>query len=122
LKRLHKTNENLKKYSHVNKKAFEQYSNFTKQRGQLTNRKKELDKSSKSIIDLIKVLDQRKDNAIERTFDQVSKNFAEVFEKLVPAGRGQLVMLRKDQEVSINMYIVLLRTNSDKHPILTMIH
>lgn len=122
MKRLHKTNENLKKYSHVNKKAFEQYSNFTKQRGQLTNRKKELDKSSKSIIDLIKVLDQRKDNAIERTFDQVSKNFAEVFEKLVPAGRGQLVMLRKDQEVSINMYIVLLRTNSDKHPILTMIH
>jgi len=103
LKRLHKTNENLKKYSHVNKKAFEQYSNFTKQRGQLTNRKKELDKSSKSIIDLIKVLDQRKDNAIERTFDQVSKNFAEVFEKLVPAGRGQLVMLRKDQEETNDM-------------------
>jgi structural maintenance of chromosome 3 (chondroitin sulfate proteoglycan 6) len=100
LKRLHKTNENLKKYSHVNKKAFEQYSNFTKQRGQLMNRKKELDKSSKSIVDLIKVLDQRKDHAIVRTFDQVSKNFAEVFEKLVPAGRGQLVMIRKAQEVT----------------------
>ncbi|KAG2184830.1 hypothetical protein INT43_000743, partial [Umbelopsis isabellina] len=100
LKRLHKTNESLKKYSHVNKKAFEQYSNFTKQRGQLTNRKKELDKSSKSIVELIKVLDQRKDQAIERTFEQVSKNFAEVFEKLVPAGRGQLVMIRKDQEES----------------------
>ncbi|KAM3587033.1 Structural maintenance of chromosomes protein 3 [Umbelopsis sp. WA50703] len=97
LKRLHKTNESLKKYSHVNKKAFEQYNNFTKQRGQLTNRKKELDKSSKSIVELIKVLDQRKDQAIERTFDQVSKNFAEVFEKLVPAGRGQLVMIRKEQ-------------------------
>lgn len=101
LKRLHKTNESLKKYSHVNKKAFEQYSNFTKQRGQLTNRKKELDKSSKSIVELIKVLDQRKDQAIERTFEQVSKNFADVFEKLVPAGRGQLVMIRKDQEVSV---------------------
>ncbi|KAH8555020.1 putative chromosome segregation protein SudA [Umbelopsis sp. PMI_123] len=103
LKRLHKTNENLKKYSHVNKKAFEQYSNFTKQRGQLMNRKKELDKSSKSIVDLIKVLDQRKDHAIVRTFDQVSKNFAEVFEKLVPAGRGQLVMIRKAQEDTNDM-------------------
>lgn len=65
------------------------------------SRKKELDKSSKSIVDLIKVLDQRKDHAIERTFDQVSKNFAEVFEKLVPSGRGQLVMIRKDQEVNV---------------------
>jgi chromosome segregation ATPase len=29
VKKLHKTNEALKKYSHVNKKAFEQYNSFT---------------------------------------------------------------------------------------------
>lgn len=114
---MHKTNENLKKYSHVNKKAFEQYSNFTKQRGQLTNRKKELDKSSKSIIELIKVLDQRKDNAIERTFDQVSKHFAEVFETLVPAGRGQLVMLRKDDEVWHQKYYIVSLWTAATHNI-----
>ncbi|PWW77459.1 chromosome segregation protein sudA [Tuber magnatum] len=48
-----------------------------------------------SIEELIQVLDQRKDEAIERTFRQVSKDFAEIFEKLVPAGRGRLVIQRR---------------------------
>ncbi|KAJ5669964.1 structural maintenance of chromosomes protein 3 [Penicillium maclennaniae] len=95
VKKLHKTNEALKKYSHVNKKAFEQYNSFTKQRETLTTRREELDASQKSIDDLISVLDQRKDEAIERTFKQVSREFANVFEKLVPAGRGRLIIQRK---------------------------
>ncbi|KNG91720.1 putative chromosome segregation protein SudA [Aspergillus nomiae NRRL 13137] len=95
VKKLHKVNEGLKKYSHVNKKAFEQYNNFTKQRETLTTRREELDASQKSIDDLINVLDQRKDEAIERTFKQVSREFHNVFEKLVPAGRGRLIIQRK---------------------------
>lgn len=95
VKRLHKVNESLKKYTHVNKKAFEQYNSFTSQRDTLTKRRAELDSSQQSIEELITVLDQRKDEAIERTFKQVSKEFATVFEKLVPAGRGRLVIQRK---------------------------
>ncbi|KAF9113570.1 Structural maintenance of chromosomes protein 3 [Mortierella sp. AM989] len=95
LKQIHKVNEELKKYSHVNKKAFEQYSNFTKQRDSLIQRKDELDESETAIRELIQTLDQRKDEAIERTFKQVAKNFSEVFLKLVPAGRGRLIMQRK---------------------------
>ncbi|KAL4820307.1 chromosome segregation protein sudA [Aspergillus spinulosporus] len=95
VKKLHKVNEALKKYAHVNKKAFEQYNNFTKQRETLTSRREELDASQKSIDDLISVLDQRKDEAIERTFKQVSREFATIFEKLVPAGRGRLIIQRK---------------------------
>ena len=95
VKKLHKTKEALKKYSHVNKKAFEQYNSFTKQRETLKTRREELDASQKSIDDLISVLDQRKDEAIERTFKQVSREFANVFEKLVPAGRGRLIIQRK---------------------------
>ncbi|KAK9485015.1 RecF/RecN/SMC [Lipomyces starkeyi] len=95
LKRLHKLTEDLKKFSHINKKAFEQYANFTKQREALLSRREELDKSQASIEELIQVLDQRKDEAIERTFKQVSKGFAEIFEKLVPAGRGRLIMQRR---------------------------
>ncbi|KAK9764937.1 Structural maintenance of chromosomes protein 3 [Basidiobolus ranarum] len=92
LKKLHKVNEGLKKYAHVNKKAFEQYNNFTKQRDALIKRKDELDTSANAIQDLIDVLDQRKDEAIERTFKQVAKYFAEIFEKLVPLGRGELIL------------------------------
>lgn len=95
VKRLHKVNEALKKYGHVNKKAFEQYNNFTNQRDTLEKRSSELIEGQASIEELITVLDQRKDEAIERTFKQVSKEFANVFEKLVPAGRGRLVIQRK---------------------------
>lgn len=95
VKRLHKVNDALKEFSGVNKKAVEQYNNFTKQRDQLLQRHSELDKSADSIQELIEVLDQRKDEAIERTFRQVSKNFEEVFAKLVPAGRGRLIMQKR---------------------------
>lgn len=95
MKRLHKVNDILKKYAHVNKKAFEQYQNFTKQRDELLARREELDTSAESIQELIETLDQRKDEAIERTFKQVSKYFEEVFETLVPDGRGLLVMQKR---------------------------
>ena len=93
--RLRKVNDALKKYSHVNKKAFQQYEQFTNQRETLSTRREELDSSQASIEELIEVLDQRKDEAIERTFKQVSREFASVFETLVPAGRGRLIIQRK---------------------------
>ncbi|KAJ2342107.1 Structural maintenance of chromosomes protein 3 [Coemansia erecta] len=100
-KKLHRVNEKLKKFGHVNKKAFEQYSVFARQREGIRQRKQELDQSSASIEELIEVLDQRKDEAIERTFKQVSKYFSDVFEKLVPAGRGALVMQRRVDSVEM---------------------
>ncbi|KAG4432391.1 hypothetical protein IFR05_012120 [Cadophora sp. M221] len=96
--RLKKVNDALKKYKGVNKKAFEQYNSFTSQRDSLTKRRKELDDGLTSIQDLVEVLDQRKDEAIERTFKQVSKEFASIFERLVPAGRGRLVIQRKTDQ------------------------
>ncbi|KAI9244206.1 RecF/RecN/SMC [Phascolomyces articulosus] len=103
LRKLHRTNESLQKYGHVNKKAFEQYGIFTKQRDQLTTRKTELDTSATSIRDLVDSLDRRKDEAIERTFEQVAANFAEIFETLVPAGHGDLVIQRKsDQSMEVD--------------------
>ncbi|GAA5892360.1 cohesin subunit SMC3 [Sporobolomyces salmoneus] len=97
LKKLRKVNEALKGFAHVNKKAYEQYTSFTKQRDELIARQEELDESQNSILELIDVLDARKDEAIERTFKQVAKNFEEVFEKLVPTGRGRLIMLKRQQ-------------------------
>ena len=99
VKHLHKVQDSLKKFSHVNKKAFEQYNNFTKQRDQLLKRREDLEKSATSIQGLVQVLDQRKDEAIERTFKQVSKYFTDVFERLVPAGRGRLVMQKNVDKV-----------------------
>lgn len=94
-KKLRDVNEKLRKYQHVNKKAFEQYNGFTSQQEVLLKRRHELDASQASIEELIRHLDERKDEAVERTFKQVSKEFAEIFERLVPAGHGRLRIERK---------------------------
>ncbi|KAK8076464.1 hypothetical protein PG994_003736 [Apiospora phragmitis] len=93
--RLMKVKEALKKYQHINKKALDQYNSFTTEQDRLLKRRKELDQSQESIEELVAHLDQRKDEAIERTFKQVSKEFATIFEKLVPAGHGRLVIQRR---------------------------
>lgn len=95
LQKLNKVTKRLEKFSHVNKKALEQYLNFTKQRDSLVDRRKELTNSEQSIVDLIEVLETRKDEAIQRTFEQVSTAFTEVFEKLVPRGIGKLIMQQR---------------------------
>lgn len=61
IERLAKVNENLKKYSHVNKKALEQYVGFSEQRETLLLRKTEIDKGQAAIKELIEALDLQKD-------------------------------------------------------------
>ena len=72
---------------------------FTKQRDQLLERREELDKSAESIEELVQVLDLRKDETIERMFKQVASNYEEVFEKLVLAGWGCLIIQRRIDQV-----------------------
>jgi len=97
--KLEKCNDDLKKYSHVNKKALDQFVNFSDQKEKLLKRKDELDRAHSSIVELMQVLEQRKYEAIQLTFKQVSKHFAEVFKKLVPQGSGTLVMRRDESSV-----------------------
>jgi len=91
-KELERVNKKLKKYSHVNKKAFDQYVNFSEQRESLIRRKEELDRGAEKVKELVESLDRKKDEAINRTFRGVSKHFAEVFKELVPLGAGELIM------------------------------
>jgi len=76
---LRDTRNQLKKYNSVNKKALDQYVNFTEQHEELAKRKTEVDESEKAIVSLIDELDAKKNEAIERTFKGVAKYFSEVF-------------------------------------------
>uniref|UniRef100_A0A7S4I268 Structural maintenance of chromosomes protein n=1 Tax=Odontella aurita TaxID=265563 RepID=A0A7S4I268_9STRA len=85
-------NKKLKKYSHVNKKAYDQYVNFSEQRESLLKRKEELDRGAVKVKELVESLDRKKDEAINRTFRGVSAHFKDVFRELVPNGAGELIM------------------------------
>eukprot|EP00062_Callorhinchus_milii_P017869 gi/632970780/ref/XP_007901837.1/ PREDICTED: structural maintenance of chromosomes protein 3 [Callorhinchus milii] len=99
-RKLEQCNQELKKYSHVNKKALDQFVNFSEQKEKLMKRQEELERGHKSIMELMNVLELRKYEAIQLTFKQVSKNFSEVFQKLVPGGKASLVMKKGDVEGS----------------------
>ena len=92
LRELEKVNKKLKKYSHVNKKAYDQYVNFSEQRESLLGRKQELDRGADKVRELMESLDRQKDEAINRTFRGVSAHFKDVFKELVPDGTGELIM------------------------------
>ncbi|XP_025093657.1 structural maintenance of chromosomes protein 3-like [Pomacea canaliculata] len=98
-KKLEQCNAELKKYSHVNKKALDQFVNFSDQKEKLIKRKEELDRAHESIVhDLMDALDHRKYEAIQLTFKQVSKYFSEIFKKLVPQGHAVLVMKKGEAD------------------------
>lgn len=85
--------EKLKKYGNVNKKAAEQWENFSEQRDRLLERKTEIDDSDVSVQGLIAHLDSRKEEAILATFKAVAKHFKEVFSELVPNGAATIKMV-----------------------------
>jgi structural maintenance of chromosome 3 (chondroitin sulfate proteoglycan 6) len=90
LNRLKDVNEQLKKYSSVNRKALDQFVSFNEQKETLIQRRTEMERDSTSIIQLIESLDAQKDEGILRTFRGVSHHFTEVFAELVPGGVGNL--------------------------------
>ncbi|EDV20861.1 uncharacterized protein TRIADDRAFT_64300 [Trichoplax adhaerens] len=93
-KKLSECNDGLKKYEHVNKKALDQYVNFSQEKEKLMKRKDELDKGHEAIIELMEVLELRKHETIQFTFKQVSHYFSEVFKELVPNGKANLLIRR----------------------------
>lgn len=101
-KKLETANSELKKYSHVNKKALDQFISFSEQKEKLVSRKEELDRGYDKIKELMSVLEHRKYEAIQFTFKQVSKYFSEVFKKLVPYGHALLVMKTDKDDESDN--------------------
>ena len=115
MKKLDGVNKKLKKYSHVNKKAFDQYVNFSDQREDLISRKEELDSGAEKVKELIESLDKKKDEAISRTFRGVSAHFRDVWNELVPDGSGELVMrtaldeFEEDEEDNKSLEVSLFR-------------
>ncbi|CAO4369584.1 unnamed protein product [Caenorhabditis nigoni] len=90
----------LKKYENVNKKALDQYMTASTQKEELTRRMDEQKRSEASIEELLEVLENRKFEAIDMTFKQVSKNFKEVFKQLVPHGSGKMTLKAGDEQDS----------------------
>ena len=108
----------LAPFKHVNRRAIEQFQTFSKQQSDLNTRKAELDASCKSINEFIQSLDRQKDEAIQRTFEQVADNFESIFSSLVPKGHGSLLL---DKDDDMNFIGVGIQTSfSSKKTLMSM--
>jgi len=88
----------LQKLGHVNKKALDQFANFSEQRDKLLERQTEIINAEERITELIDHLDIKKFEAMERSFKGISKHFAHCFNELVPGGEGKMTMRYADKE------------------------
>jgi structural maintenance of chromosome 3 (chondroitin sulfate proteoglycan 6) len=84
----------LKRFGSVNKKALDQFVNFSEQRQALVKRQSEAAQAHDKIRELIAHLDREKDEAILLTFKQVSRHFREIFVELVPSGVAELKLVK----------------------------
>ncbi|MES1908182.1 MAG: hypothetical protein MHM6MM_001163 [Cercozoa sp. M6MM] len=89
-----------KRFRQVNKKAVNQFVDFTQRRQALHERKLAQEKSLHKILQLIKHLDEKKSGAIQRTFNGVAKHFGTVFGELVPGGQGEVVIHQTQRQLN----------------------
>jgi structural maintenance of chromosome 3 (chondroitin sulfate proteoglycan 6) len=96
--RLRSTNDSLKAFADVNRKALDQFESFTAQRRDLNSRLQDVAASREALDDLIATLDNKKDEAISRTFKGVAREFSKIFGQLVPSGSASLVLKVGDRD------------------------
>ncbi|SCV04248.1 LAMI_0H14598g1_1 [Lachancea mirantina] len=100
LDKLKAVNNKLSSMTNVNKRAIENFKRFSEKREELVGRAEELVSSQKSIEQLIISLKKQKVEGVETTFKKVASNFTTLFEMLVPNGKGQLLIHRREDNES----------------------
>jgi len=88
----------LAAFQHVNRKAVEQYENFSEQLADLRRRKEEVDAGEAAIAEALRRVDEQKDTAILQTLERVNEHFQQVFAEMVPGGAGKLHIIRDGDE------------------------
>lgn len=95
-------NRALEAFQHVNRKAVEQYENFSEQLMDLRRRKEDIDAGESAIAEAIQQIDAQKQEAVLQTLRRVNGNFQQVFGEMVPGGAGKLrVLHRNDRDVEM---------------------
>jgi structural maintenance of chromosome 3 (chondroitin sulfate proteoglycan 6) len=100
------TNEELKKFAHVNKKAIDHHTMTSETRQDLAQQRAVLATELQSIHELMDHLDKKKDEAIERTYKQVQFEFENVFKELVSADgcAAELQLVKNPDKKSADPY------------------
>eukprot|EP00928_Gymnodinium_smaydae_P041575 TRINITY_DN28119_c0_g2_i1.p1 TRINITY_DN28119_c0_g2~~TRINITY_DN28119_c0_g2_i1.p1 ORF type:complete len:1256 (-),score=311.72 TRINITY_DN28119_c0_g2_i1:93-3728(-) len=95
VRELASTNRELQKFQHVNRKAVEQFENFSEQLSDLTRRKGEIDAGEAAIMEALEKIDEQKEATMLSALQRVNEHFQQVFSEMVPGGMGKLQVIRR---------------------------
>eukprot|EP00439_Symbiodinium_sp_Y106_P049675 s1600_g6.t1 len=97
LQELSEATRMLQQIQHVNRKAVEQYENFSEQLVDLQGRKEQIEAGEAAIAEAIQQIDAQKEESVHQALRKVNQNFQQVFSEMVPGGAGQLQVTRQAQ-------------------------
>jgi len=95
---LAETNRHLQAYEHVNRKAVEQFENFSEQLEELKRQKRDIDGGETAIQKALKCIDEQKEATMMKALQQVNIHFQRVFTEMVPGGMARLRVLHQGDE------------------------
>lgn len=84
--------EDLKKLEPVNMKAIDEYENIKERKENLEGRINTLTEEREGIIDRIEKYNEMKTEVFMKTFNEINRNFQEVFSQLSPGGQAELIL------------------------------
>ncbi len=89
-KRAEKLHRRLKNLGSVNPVAVEEYRKLKDRRDFIAMQLDDLEAAKKALQRIVAAIDRKMRNRFLETFDEVNKNFEEIFARLFPGGKGHL--------------------------------
>ena len=96
LKNIQKCEETIEKIGIVNYLAKEDYDNLINRHDEIKKSIDDLFESKKELKEHIKEIEKEIEFTIDSSFNSISVNFTEIFEKLFPGGKGSLQLTNKE--------------------------
>ena len=93
--------DKMKQFSKINRFAADDYKLFIAKDKEIEEKLEELDENQNKILDVIRVLDEKKENAIQTTFNQIQESFSYFFKELVPKGEASLILNNENKTIQI---------------------
>ena len=100
---LNKVNKELKKYDKVNRFAKDDLQEFIDKKNSIKEKLEDLDEKVKTIYSFIENIDNKNNEAIQNTFENVKKSFAKFFKFLTGNGKGNMELSQDKRAIHISV-------------------
>ena len=100
---LNKVNKELQKYDKVNRFAKDDLQEFIDKKNNIKEKLEDLDEKVKTIYSFIENIDNKNNEAIQETFENVKKSFAKFFKYLTGNGKGSMELSQDKRAIHISV-------------------